>query len=414
MLAVSAFLFVIALALRVSLVVALPGYRSLPAREMERAAQSWASTGVLANPYATPTGPTAHVAPVYPILLGTLYRIFGTGPEGQFAQSILSCVLCALRSALVLPLALQLGLTWRAAVLAASLNVPYISAFNTELHGGWEAPLAALLLIAVLWIASRFSRRPSFNLRDAVLLGLFVGATLITCPAFLPMVALLVATAGFLSNSSLKQFALWLGALVACAGMVLAPWTLRNFRVLGSPIVFRSNFGLELSLAYNDRGYTSALDEHILDLHPAVNPEISRHVATLGEVEFNRRKEHETFRWILAHPYQAARLTAIHIVDFWFPPVEIVALRFVFVTLTLVAWLGWLVLWLENRRAAALLGIVWIGFPFIYYITYWSSRYRYPMDWTLLLASAVLIDSVWTLLVNRRSDRAPDFLPVLR
>lgn len=395
--AVTVLLFILAFALRVSLVVALPAdYRLLPPREMERVAKSWADTGSLANPYATPTGPTAHVAPVYPVLLGTIYRVYGTGSKERFAQSIFSCVLCALRSALVLPLALVLGLTWRRAVLAAGLNVPYISAFNTELHGTWEAPLATLLLIALVWIASRFSQRPSFALKDAVLLGLVLGAILLACPAFLPMVALFVLAAACLPMPSRKSLTLWLAVLVMCAGIVLAPWTLRNLRVLGSPVIFRSNFGLELSLAYNDSGYTSALDEHILDLHPAVNPEMSRRVAILGEVEFNKRREQETLRWIRAHPGRFARLSAIHILNFWFPPAEIKMLRIAFDALTILAWLGWLVLYFENRNSGLLLGIVWIAFPLIYYSTYWSSRYRYPMDWTLLLAAGVLLDFLYS------------------
>jgi hypothetical protein len=393
--AASVLFFALALALRVGLMVALPNVRLIPRREMERVARSWADTGSLANPYATPTGPTAHVAPVYPILLGTLYRIFGTGSKGLFAQAILSCVLCALRSALVLPLALALGLTWRTGVLAAALSIPYINAFNTELRGPWDAPMGALLLIAVVWTASRFSQKPSFSLGSAVPLGLFSGAVLLACPAFLPMLVLFVAAAAFLRRSSLKRFSLWLLVFIPCAGVVLAPWALRNLRVLGSPVIFRSNFGLELSLAYNDAGYTSALDQHVLDPHPVINPAASREVASLGEVEFNKRRQQEALRWIYAHPGQSVRLFAIHVVDFWFPPAEIRMLRIALAALTIVAWLGWLVLYFDNRKAAFLLGIVWAGFPLIYYVTYWSSRYRYPMDWTLLLTAAVLVDFLW-------------------
>ena len=390
--AVCLFFFVLALSLRVALVLALPNQGLIPPREMERVAQSWAKYGSLANPYATPTGPTAHVAPVYPVLLGTVYRVFGTGSRGRFAQAMLSCTLSALRSALVLPLALAIGLGWRAGIIGAALSVPYISAFNTELRGGWEAPLAALLLMAVVWLAYRFSERPDFGSRKAIALGLFAGATLLTCPIFLPVFVLLITAAISLRKCSLSQFGVWAIVLGASAGVVVAPWALRNWRVLGHPVMLRSNFGLELSLAYNNSGYTSALDPHVLDMHPAISPEVSLQVAKLGEIAFNERRYREAVFWIEGHPGKSLRLLEAHIVYFWFPPAQVTLFRVMLAGLTVCSGLGWWAMRAQSPRAAALIGMVWIAFPVIYYVTYWSSRYRYPMDWTLLLATAALLD----------------------
>lgn len=110
--------FVAAFAVRLGLNFALPDLYSIPPMKMERVAASFGATGELANPYMTPTGPTAHLLPLYPILLGTLYRLFGTGTEGQIAQHVWGCLL-ALRCGLIFPLALYLKADRTTAMIAA-------------------------------------------------------------------------------------------------------------------------------------------------------------------------------------------------------------------------------------------------------------------------------------------------------
>src|SRR3954453_6746337 len=64
--------------------------------EMASVAVTWARTGQIANAYmAMPTGPTAHVAPGYPILIGLVYRVFGDGSFGERVKQTLASILSA-------------------------------------------------------------------------------------------------------------------------------------------------------------------------------------------------------------------------------------------------------------------------------------------------------------------------------
>jgi hypothetical protein len=84
-------------------------YVNLDRFEMERAAISLAETGVLGNPYAIPTGPTAHVAPLYAGLLAIIFSLFGTGVDGEIVKVCLSTVLSVVPYSLMPRLAESLG-----------------------------------------------------------------------------------------------------------------------------------------------------------------------------------------------------------------------------------------------------------------------------------------------------------------
>jgi hypothetical protein len=385
--------FLAAVVFRAALYFAFPNFGTIPPREMERVARCWAETGEFCNPYATPTGPSAHVAPVYPILLGAVYRIFGAyTPHAMLAQAILSWVLCALRCALLIPLAAALRLPDRTGIIAAILSTLFIGAFHTELRGAWDAPLSALCLMALVWVAAKFSSPSDFTLARSAILGLGVGIALLINPALLPVVAGFCLLAAWVYWPGFLRYSLWLLALGAGILIALTPWTLRNLHALGSPILLRSDFGLELALAYNQSGATSVLEPEMLRLHPTINPEVSGQIAALGEVEFNRRKKQEALERIRANPARAARMFAAHVIYFWFPPAGNFSFRMLLAGLTVVSFLGLPLLWRESLRAGALISVVWAGFPLVYYITMWSSRYRYPMEWSMLLAAAALLD----------------------
>jgi hypothetical protein len=42
----------------------------------------------------------------------------------------------------------------------------------------------------------------------------------------------------------------------------------------------------------------------------------------------------------------------------------------------------------------------------VYYIMLWSSRYRYPINWTLLLTAAIALDYVLSSVTDRLSPAA--------
>jgi hypothetical protein len=398
---ISGLVFVAAFAVRLALILAFPSFGALPPTEMERVASSWAATGELANPYATPTGPTAHLAPVYPVIIGTIYRVCGAASEGHFVQAVFGCFMSALRCALLVPLAAALRLGYRTALIAGLIGIFYISAIGTELRGTWEAPLIALLLVALSFVAIRFSQRPVYSGASVILLGLFAGISILIAPSMLPTIGALLCVAVAMDRGSLWRSAAWAAAIAVVAGLVITPWLIRNKRVFGVATL-RTNFGLELSLAYNAAQRASSLDPEMEKTHPTHNPIVSQEVARLGEVEFNRERRKEALNWIQSHPWLAARLVGIHVLYFWFPPAESRVFRLMMAGVTVCAWLGFLQLRRRSREAFWIIGLIWLTYPLLYYITFWSSRYRYPMDWTLVLCVAVFLDWICRLAVRPR------------
>src|SRR5664280_409108 len=57
--------------------------------EAESIALSLVNKHEFADPFAVPTGPTAHTTPFYPLLLAGVYTLFGTGYAGDLARSLL-------------------------------------------------------------------------------------------------------------------------------------------------------------------------------------------------------------------------------------------------------------------------------------------------------------------------------------
>ncbi|HXG35165.1 MAG TPA: hypothetical protein VNJ11_17505, partial [Bryobacteraceae bacterium] len=115
-------IFCIALAVRVGAILALKLYERENVRgESENIARNLASTGEFANPYPSPTGPTAHSAPAYPFLWSLVFRASETDAEGRLGCLILNAVLASLAYALLPLLGAVAGLPVVVGMLAGVL-----------------------------------------------------------------------------------------------------------------------------------------------------------------------------------------------------------------------------------------------------------------------------------------------------
>ena len=388
-------IFFAALALRLALFFGVPDPNYTSPMEMERVAQSFAATGELANPYATPTGPTAHVLPLYPVLLGTIYRLWGTGASGRIAQGVWSCTLSALRCALLYLLGLTVGLSRRVSLLAGILSCFYISAYSTEIGGGWEAPLSALFLMGLTVFSLRLAGLKELRFSNAVAYGCALGISALLSATLLAAGLGFLAAGAWVFRRSFARYLAWSGVVIVMVVLCLVPWAARNQQRLGHRIWLRSNFGLELYQAYHDGAGVGALDINS-SVGPAWNPAESNRVRELGEFNYHQRLRETARQWINAHPKTAAHLFLGHLIYYWFPPATSWTVR---LGRSLPVVFGaWGVILLVSRRVPIgyAIAIIWVVFPPIYYVVYWSSRYRYPMEWTLLLGTAVALSALWS------------------
>lgn len=372
--------------------------------ETIRTALTLAYTGRYADPFhPVPTGPTAHVPPLFPAMAAALLKAsdYRWGIVLQWAAVLKVSLLLSL-----FPIAAQrLGLGWASGFVAAIFWV----VATPILYPRFEAQLAALSFLLLTLAAASFLAARSR--RSAILLGGAGAAAALTQPSCLPVIAAILALGAVAARKQALLAALVLFAL-------LVPRAVRNRIALGAWIPVRSNLGLELAVGNADCAKFSFrlnYKEGCMRLmHPNVNPSEALLVRDLGEAEYNRRRLAAAWSWIRSHPAAFASLTLRRVLAFWLPHENEDMLdefrrpgfrvhRLFQWALTPISFAGLLLLWKASRAGALLLG-AWLAlYPPVYYLLQADDRYRFPILWvSYLLGSHVLVR-----LAGRLAARSP-------
>jgi hypothetical protein len=390
-------LFAVGLIARVGLALATHQYRDLTRYELQRTSYSMATTGVFGNPYAIETGPTAHVSPGYPLILAGIYRAFGAGERGEMVKEVVASTVSAAAWALVPLAGSVLGMPPIVGFFAAFLGAALPLKLSVETKGDWEAPYAALATMLTACTTAMLWRRRTFTTAEAVRSGAAWGVSLWFVSALLPAF-LLFALAGCFQGVS-RRYVKFLVIQAAVVAVMLAPWVIRNKIELGSPIVTRSNFGLELRLSNNDLAGPLERDNYLHGVyhiyHPLQSVAQAELVKALGEPGFNRQATTEALTWIKGHPARFARLTAERIFYFWFQPVPGQIGKTVW--LGVLALMGFVGLYLFARRdlwAVLPLVLFILVLPLPNYLVHVGLRHRYPLDW---ICSLLAVYAVWVI-----------------
>lgn len=352
--------------------------------ELESIAVSLATTGRFADPFALPTGPTAHLPPVPPAVFGFIFWLFGLTVTSGYIAWFSDMATHAALWALLPWLATRVGLAGPAGVLAGLAGA---------LTPRWPGHGEALAAVAMCLLMVAFVRRWSSGggtPAGSLWLGVAAGAAFHVQPALLPVVA------GWLAFEAwwIRHPRRWLRPALVTLGIVLAclPWGWRNYQAFHAWFFVRSNFGLELRMG-NHEGAAAAMD--VMDrqpvhvhVHPRALEEEARKVQAMGEAAYMQRAGREALRWISGHPATFTGLTAERIVLWWFGPLYDPPMAVAVTMLTLLAlvgaWRTWPLLAVPVR--AALL-VPALCYPLVYYVVAYMPRYREPLDWLFLLGA---------------------------
>ena len=364
--------------------------------EAVAAGNALAQTGTLADPFhAMPTGPTAHVAPGFPLLVAGIVKIWGPGLQAYRALAVTAVVVQSLFIASLPFLAEALGMSVYAGLIAGCLALfAQLPTFPM-----WESHYAALLCVVVTGLICGTHGSKGRE----VSIGAVWGVLVLLTPAVL---AVWLAWLAYRFVSDWKSGRARLVLAAAIPLLIVGPWLARNFMQFGRFVLVRDNLGLELNVSNNPCAMVS-LKQNIetgchAQYHPNVSVEQAMLVRSMGEVGYNDRNLREAVAWIGTNPAQFLRLTGQRMARFWFPAEGDLSQYDVIVWIaTLLSIPGLYLLWRERRGVARVLGGWLLLYPAIYYVIQFDPRYRGPILWVTLILAGHAVMSAGKLLEKR-------------
>ena len=384
------FIVLIAFLLRLAVITMGHTYHITPRRdhfqfgwEMGRIARSIAEGRGFSSPTDLPTGPSAWAPPLYPYILAGVFKLFGVySALSAWVILAFNSIFAALTCLTLYRIAERIygpivarATAWTWAVFPYAIYWP--------VRVVWETSLTTFLLSLALLLTLRMADQ-SPRLRMWVLFGLLWGVIALTNTAIVSMFPFCLLWLLYRLPRRAEQV---VGAAlcVLIAGLVVSPWLVRNYEVLGKFIFVRDNLPLEMYEANNDQ----SAGLWTRNEHPGNNPEAMRRFQELGELGFMAEKKQEVHQFIREHPARFLRFTAERAVYFWIAPPQatIVAGYDLMISrhtnFLLGAVLAFAGLWLtiRNRKYGAfLLACFLLIYPLPYYLVMPFVRYKHPIE----------------------------------
>jgi 4-amino-4-deoxy-L-arabinose transferase-like glycosyltransferase len=363
--------------------------------EMGRVGRSIALGQGFSSPYEGNTGPTAWEPPLYPYLIGGVFKIFGvyTYASAWVLLSINS--LFAALTTIPVYLIAHRSFGPRVALWSArtwALN-PYV--WYWSIHWIWDTTFTPLVLALIFLVALEMEHWPGW--RGWALFGALWGVGALANPtmlSFLPFCGLWVWWRRY------RRGLLSLAGVVLCSlvfFLVLSPWLVRNYEAFGRLVFIRDDFGLQLRLGNNKL----ADGISIVALQPNLNKLELEKFQRLGEIAYEADSRRLAFDWIRAHPGRFAVISLKRFFYYWNglprPTDSIVPWDFrssLFLASSVVAFWGLIRALRQKRPAAWLFAGLVATYPTIYYFVFPHARYRHPIEPELFILVVFLLSEV--------------------
>ncbi len=179
---------------------------------------------------------------------------------------------------------------------------------------------------------------------------------------------------------------------------VLAPWVVRNERVMHAPVLTRDNFGVEL---YN----SSLLSNDGLPWGTAMplwqGDPVFREYERLGEVKFAQMRQREAIANLESRPGMFAKWTLDRFLFFWDGTPHAVEghrvreylrqLSYSFLSLCGLMGLGLMLC--RRVEGAGLIALVFALVPLVYYVVTVQPRFRHPIEPLIAVLAVYLFRS---------------------
>jgi 4-amino-4-deoxy-L-arabinose transferase-like glycosyltransferase len=373
--------------------------------EMGRVGRSIALGQGFSNPYGGNTGPTAWEPPLYPYLIGGVFKIFGIYTYAS-AWTLLSInSLFAALTTIPVFLIADRAFGPRVAIWSArawAFN-PYV--WYWSIHWIWDTTFTPLMLALIFLLSLEMvplkMASPETDewqrWRGWSLFGALWGVGALANPAmlsFLPFCGLwiwrqryrrgLPSLAG-VAFSSLVFF------------LVLSPWLVRNYDVFGRLVFIRDDFGLQFRLGNNKL----ADGMLIATLQPNLNKLEFEKFQRLGEVAYEADCRRLAFDWMRSHPGRFAVISMKRFFYYWNgvprPTDSRAPWDFrssLFLASSVLAIWGLLRAMRQKRPGAWLFAGLVATYPTVYYFVFPHARYRHPIEPELFILAVFLLSEV--------------------
>ncbi len=364
--------------------------------------------------FSPDTAPTLTREPGYPLLLAGLFKLFGPSIEAVRAANLLLAFIAA---ALTVQLARMASCDYKAQVAALALLLLHPGLLAVEARSGVEMPyIVCILLFLVSLQSAVLNERISAFVISGALLGMTctVRSTLLLFPLLVP-IYLLWARPEWTIKKTLGFSAL----LALTCALVMVPWTLRNYELVGKVIPTASVQGIA---AHAGQYICEHLDSY--DEFQALDTEASNKRAKMAaaqgyrfqshyylyfydakdEVSFNSGLNSAVWQRYKQNPVLFARCITQNVFNFWFAGKNLTATLtnvLIQVPYVLLAIFGaWAAVRGKKNSTLGLLALFGAYSVAVYLPIHAQARYGVPLIPLLAIFSAVGMSCWW----RRKSD----------
>jgi 4-amino-4-deoxy-L-arabinose transferase-like glycosyltransferase len=363
--------------------------------EMGRVGRSVALGLGFSSPYGGNTGPTAWEPPLYPYLIGGVFKIFGI--YTYVSAWVLLSINSLFAALTTLPVFLIAHRTFggRVALWSArawALN-PYV--WYWSIHWIWDTTFTPLVLALIFLVTLEMQQWPGWT--GWMLFGALWGVGALANPA---MLSYLPFCGVWIWRQRYKRGLSSLGGVVLSSFvffLVLSPWLVRNYEVFGRFVFIRDDFGLQLRLGNNNM----ADGMLIATLQPNLNKLEFEKFQRLGEIGYEAECRRLAFEWIRAHPGRFALISMKRFFYYWngVPrPTDSVApwdfRSSLFLASSVLAIWGLGRALRQKRPEAWLFAGLVATYPTVYYFVFPHARYRHPIEPELVILAVFLLCEV--------------------
>lgn len=396
------FIVLVAFFLRIAVVAIGHTYKITPRRdhfqfgwEMGRLARSIALGQGFSNPTDLQTGLSAWAPPLYPYVLGGVFKVFGIYTSASaWVILTLNSIFAALTCLTLYRIAER---TFDERVARATAWTwalfPYFFYWPTRVV--WETSLTTFLLSLALLMTLKLGDKES---QDYVLwagFGALWGVILLTNTAVVSLLPFFLLWLLWKSKNRRRVLAGGMFSL-AIAGAVVSPWLIRNYEVFGKFVFVRDNLPLELHMANNQ--HSEGLWTR--NEHPGNDSEAMHEFQEAGELRFMQQKKIEFQEFLREHPGTFLWYCMERGAYFWIAPPSFTNFKGYDLEISrhmnffLGAAFAFAGLWLALRnrvRGGFLLACCMLVYPLPYYMVNPFPRYKHPIEPVMTLLVVYLM-----------------------